>query len=141
MISTLTALAATVFLGVSSPGVKAGAEVPAVHACCHCACCKGGVCRCGMHRQAAAQPKASKHVVTRQVANAGCHCRDSGPVSHSQSNDILGAGNGPFYAFHPVMASGILALPFAHYPGVRRAAAGLFDPSPPGSFRSIPLRI
>lgn len=142
MLSILTALTASVFLSVSSPGVNAGGEVQAVQPCCHCACCKGGVCKCGMHRvQPAAPVKASKAAVARKGINTGCHCRDNLPVSHPQSNDIIAPGassDGEFQFLHSSSATVFLAPVQADLmPG----NSVIFNTGPPGLFRSIPLRI
>jgi|SRR5271157_4042492 hypothetical protein len=145
MLSTLTALAATVFLNVSSPGVKAGGEVQEAPTSCHCACCKGGVCKCGMNANNA-QSVAEVKDVRGAVAlfsrySPLCNCRDGQPLPQPRSADILAPGSGPETEFHLVPVEATTFQWASDNRNILSQTTGVFDPSPPGSFRTTPLRI
>jgi hypothetical protein len=144
MLLTLSALMASAVLNFSSPSAKAAVEIQAPIASCQCACCKGGVCKCGMHKLARAAkscvPSARPSHESRQVDAAGCDCSDSNPVSRPQSNDLISAGTGADGELHLAQLSAA-AWSTSDPEFLRLPVTGVFDPSPPDSFRSIPLRI
>ena len=145
MLSTLTALTVTIFLSVSSSGVKPGGEAQTVQTSCHCACCKGGVCKCGMkanHAQAAGEVNdLSNAVALFSHVSPLCNCRDGQPLPQPRSADILAPGAGPETVLQFVPAEAAAFQWTSNNRGMLPQITGAFDPCPPGSFRTTPLRI
>jgi hypothetical protein len=145
MLSTLTALAAVVFLSASLPGDKAGGEVQAAPTSCHCPCCKGGVCKCRMkmnHAPATGEVNdLSKAVALFSRYSPSCNCRDGQPLPQSRSADILTPGSGPRTDLHLAPVEAAFFQWTRNNQAVLPLVTGVFDPSPPGSFRTTPLRI
>ena len=141
MISLLTAIVASTFLSFSPPSVNPKGDIQEASATCTCPCCKGKVCTCGMNRHAAVPEKRNAPPAEHSKKNVDCHCSGGLPVSPAHSDAVVSSGTSSAKDLRVAQSLKRDVETFPAQSSSIREASDVFDPSPPGSFRSIPLRI
>ena len=147
MLTVTGIMAAAMFLGAATPAHARATEAQAqtVASSCHCACCKGGVCKCGMrHHNVGTQTStvdSARVMALFSRVTQSCNCNKGQPFPKTRPDDIISQGYGAGSDIHCALSCAAFSRSVSDGNGFYLQISGVFDPSPPGSFRTIPLRI
>jgi hypothetical protein len=94
-----------------------------------------------MNKHAAVPAKTHESSDANSKKNSDCHCCGGLPVSGTSNDAVMSAGTNSVKDLRVAQSLKHDVDIFPIQSSAIREASDVFDPSPPGSFRSIPLRI
>jgi hypothetical protein len=136
MLSILSLLITSFVVNISQPILHGSSEITAIASSRQCCCCANNACSCGMEKTPKPEPQKPE-----KSKESGPCCGNTRPVSPPENCTVIGWF--PYLLQEIRQNTAAFELDLAPFGQDNRGLRyfNFSSASPPGSFRSLPLRI